>query len=206
MQVHGMTFSKGLPAVSAEPTAGGLFSGFVYSAKTEGDGSAITEPIDAFSSTGDNAPRIGLGNSLVVYAALQLLQPSSDTDVKYVDVAIDWYQQNQFREQDPGSTGFPTGLFQRMEKISVRDETLKASQRIEMRWNYYRLPNISDPVQAPPLVGETAVYPTIVEAAIMDNVRIRYLPIAVAENENAVLRVGESIQFSMAWGAFGRTL
>lgn len=155
---------------------------------------------------------VGMGNVVLVHVHLDLLAPVAATDIKWVDIMMVC----DFPSPDirwpmgyvPGTIGLQT--FVRMDVMSEPDPRYPNWQMAKHKWTYHRFPNPLDPDNLtfqPPGPGGVPVnaMPAFCEWAYGDGARAIYRLVGMDVSVDPILRVGETIQVSIASGTFART-
>lgn len=216
------------PTRGSDP--GAAFSKLHIGTRQDGAGATIGT-VRAFSG-GDSAwPKVGLGNAVLIYARLDLLAPrdqGGEADIKYVDVRVRY-----FGQADTGATTDPrlpdlaagTDLFGSkyymntdvspmagpivlpFQDLATAGNSLFGTNALVHQWQVHRLRNPSDEESRDPFFavgGASNTTAVIREIAAGDWMEVWYNLVPVDGSENAIMRVGESIQFAVAFGATAR--
>lgn len=159
---------------------------------------------------------VGLGNTVIVLADLNLLPQQNNTDIKYIDVRLfytfyapptDGTYPFRFPENSDISI-IRTHLFCNTDSESKNDPLDPGAIAVSRKFRYYRLISPRDPDSGGIALNPWGVLysnPTIVETAVADYMLLAYRFVAVDPAETCIMREGELVQFASVAGGVGRS-
>ena len=199
------------------PTRGGAGPGAQFgigkaTSIIEGTGQTISFPSEILTGI-----RVGLGNMVNLYIYAELLVPTNNTDIKWIDFMLQFQWRDAAQQRWPEEVvatdpiaGYST-LWEEMDTVPERDPVNVGTNNLQQRWRNWRLPNPADPENYAPwrrglapgnLVDAGMVIKT---PALADYLTVRWFPVAMDASEDAVFRATENIQVGPVPGGYART-
>lgn len=202
-------------------TPGAFFSSFKYFNMVVGAGHVYGGWRQAQLPVGptylqDKVP-VGMGNMVAICAVLDLLEPSQDQDIKYIDV---WPVYSFGGEGDvpntrdnrfPGYVGKTKGVTERFavtDIVAVSNPRDGVGSMLKREYRYHRCHNPRDPevYELTKSGTQVVIHPVILDYAIADYVEVFWRAIAVDPANAPILREDETVQFMVGAGALARSL
>jgi hypothetical protein len=157
---------------------------------------------------------IGLGNMLNIYVYLQLLNPTTATHIKWVDIIVR-HTMSKPTTRWPGrelaTDPVISGSYAETDTVPERAPVKTGTNNLYKRWRNWRLPNPADPENYEPWTfnlphADPEESRSVIQTpALGDGLIIYWFPIAVNSSEDAVFRTTERIQVGVMPGGYART-
>lgn len=160
---------------------------------------------------------VGLGNGVIVQMKTDLPNPTADTDVKWIDVSLDYSYTPSIGLTSTGRSrlltsdeiAFAASMFiNSMDVVSERDLRTDNAEILKHRWQVHRLPISNDTENQHPFGTDPSGfrrYPTIFDMAVADYLWLSMKFIAVDQNVAAVPTAGTTTEFAVVIGGHARS-